>query len=64
MKDDTLKTDADGRVICPRCRRVVDPWHLKRGNNGNLCSPKGWVNCIRNDGPYFFVNPEQCYDRR
>ena len=33
--------------ICSRCSREIHPWPLKRGN---LCSPKLWAYCIRNDG--------------
>jgi hypothetical protein len=30
---------------CPRCRRPMVGWPLVRPD---LCSPKGWVSCIRN----------------
>jgi hypothetical protein len=31
-------------VICPRCGREVHPWSLRRAD---VCSPDGWVYCIR-----------------
>lgn len=31
---------------CPKCSRTLHPWPLKRPGT---CSPKSWVNCIRND---------------
>jgi len=35
-------------MTCPRCKREVRPWSLRRGAK---CSPKDWVYCIRNDDP-------------
>jgi hypothetical protein len=33
-----------GSLICPRCKRTVDQWPLKRGD---VCAPKSWSVCIR-----------------
>jgi len=33
---------ANGR--CPRCRRPVKPWPLRRAD---ICSPDDWAVCIR-----------------
>ena len=33
------------KLICPRCKREVVGWPLRRSDN---CSPKHWVTCIRN----------------
>jgi hypothetical protein len=32
-------------MICPRCGRQAVGWPLKRAD---VCSPKNWVDCIRN----------------
>lgn len=32
-------------MICPRCKREATGWPLRRAD---LCSPRDWVNCIRN----------------
>jgi hypothetical protein len=34
-------------MTCPRCKREVDPWPLARAD---VCSPKGWLHCIRDFG--------------
>jgi hypothetical protein len=31
-------------LICPRCRREVRPWPIKRYD---VCAPKDWIYCIR-----------------
>lgn len=31
-------------IICPRCKRPVTGWLLKRAD---VCSPKDWATCIR-----------------
>ena len=31
-------------MTCPRCKREVRPWLLKRAD---VCAPKDWVVCIR-----------------
>lgn len=33
-------------IICPRCKREVMGWPLWRPD---LCSPKDWAKCIRNE---------------
>ena len=33
------------RTTCLRCKRVTEGWPLVRPD---VCSPKGWVQCIRN----------------
>lgn len=35
-------------IICPRCKRAVRPWPLRRAD---VCSPPGWSLCIRNISP-------------
>jgi len=37
-------------VICPRCKRRAEGWPLRRAD---ICSPKNWVNCIRD--PYVIL---------
>ncbi len=39
----TVLAKASG-VVCPRCKREIDPWPLQRGDR---CSPKHWKYCIR-----------------
>jgi hypothetical protein len=31
-------------MICPRCKRLLEPWPLKRND---MCAPKDWKVCIR-----------------
>jgi len=36
--------DIKAEIVCPRCKRIAKGWPLHRPD---VCSPKEWMNCIR-----------------
>jgi len=39
----TVTTDAEGRMVCPLCRKRMTGWPLRRSAH---CSPKGSASCM------------------